>query len=693
MIFVESLKNLNIRLAGIKMSNEEFFHNKEALLRTFMQNTRDMVFILEVNNDGVKIIYTNETATKRLGYSIQEMNELGIEGFRKPIDESDTFKKHIDELKSTGEKTDYTILTCKDKSEFPVEVYAKIVNYYDTNYNVAIVRDITDRLNYEIELEKEIDVKTKELNENIYQLQSYKDAMDENSIVTIADPKGRITYANEKFYEVSGFEKDEVIGKQHNIVRHPDVLKEVFEDMWKTIKSKKIWRGKLKNLTKDGRTYIVQAVIVPVVDENGEIKEFIATRYEITDIINKQEKIEKLLITDALTDLYNRFHLNDSINSAKRGASIALIDINGFHEINDFYGDKIGDKVIIKLSKILKNRLKDKYNLFHLSGDEFIVFNEDVDKDIFISEMVETNNFLNTKTLKIKDKTFYLNTTVVLSFENSENLIPSVHLAKTYAKQNGLNFNIYTDDNPLEKEYRSNLIWSSRIKKAIQDDKITVFFQPIVDTKTKEVIKYESLVRMISTDGEVISPFFFLDKAKKSNQYNKITKIIIEKTLSAMEKHNIDCSINITIEDIDNADTKDFIYEQLEDFDRCEDIVFELVESEGIENFDEVNEFIQTIKSFGCKVAIDDFGTGYSNFEYLLKLNADTIKIDGSLIKEIDKNQDHYDIVKTIVSFAKIKKLKVVAEFVSSDSIYEKIKELDIDYSQGYLFAEPKPME
>jgi len=675
------------------MGNEEFFHNKDALLRTFMENTRDMVFISEIDDNGVKIIYTNKTATKRLGYSIDEMNELGIEGFRKPIDESDTFKKHIDELKLEGEKTDYTILTCKDKSEFPVEVYAKLVNYYDVSYNVAIVRDITDRLNYEIELEKEIEFKTKELNENIHELQSYKDAMDENSIVTIADTKGRVTYANEKFYEVSGFRKDEVIGKQHNIVRHPDVDKELFADMWKTISSKKIWRGKLKNLTKDGRTYIVQAVIVPVVDNSGEITEYIATRYEITDIINKQEKIEKLLITDALTDLYNRFHLNETINSAKRGASIALIDINGFHEINDFYGDEIGDEVIVKLSKILKNRLKGRYKLFHLSGDEFIVFNKDVEKDVFISEMVETNNFLNTKTLKIKDKTFYLNTTVVLSFENRENLIPSVHLAKTYAKLNGLNFNIYTDDNPLEKEYRSNLIWSTRIKKAIKEDRITVFFQPIVDTNTKEVIKHESLVRMISTEGEVISPYFFLDKAKKSNQYNKITMIVIDKTLDAMVKHNIDCSINITIEDIENAQTKDYIYEKLEEFDRCEDIAFELVESEGIENFDEVNEFIKTIKSYGCKVAIDDFGTGYSNFEYLLKLNADTIKIDGSLIKEIDKNQDHFDIVKTIVSFAKIKDLKVVAEFVSSDSIHEKIKELEIDYSQGYLFAEPKPME
>lgn len=159
-----------------------------------------------------------------------------------------------------------------------------------------------------------------------------------------------------------------------------------------------------------------------------------------------------------------------------------------------------------------------------------------------------------------------------------------------------------------------------------------------------------------------------------------------------MLTYDLKCSINITIEDMQNEDIKQYIYDKLDEFEKCKNITFELVESEGIENFDEVDEFIKVIKSYGCKLAIDDFGTGYSNFEYLLKLNADIIKIDGSLIKEIDKNQDYYDIVKTIVSFAKIKNLKVVAEYVSSQAIYDKVLELDIEYSQGYFFAEPKPL-
>lgn len=557
---------------------------------------------------------------------------------------------------------------------------------------VAVLEKLSEIRDHELELEQEIEEKTKELNKTIRQLKSYKDAMDVNSIVTIADTNGKIKYANEKFYEVSKFSPEEVIGKNHNIVRHPDVPKDTFKEMWKTIQSKKIWHGKLKNITKDGQAYIVQAAIVPILDENGDIEEYIATRYEITEIINKKDEIERLSKTDILTGLYNRFYLNETLKNYHQ-ASIALIDINSFHEINDFYGDRVGDSVIVELSKILYSRLKERYMLFHLCGDEFIVFNINIERDVFINEMIEVNNYLNSKTLMLQDKVFFLNTTMSLSFDDLNNLLPSVHLAKAYAKQNALSFNIYTTDNPLEREYQANLDWSNRIKKAINDDRITVFFQPIVDTVTKETVKYETLVRMIGKNGEVISPYFFLDKAKKSKQYTKISKIVIEKTLKAMTKHSIKCSINITIEDIKNSDSRNYIYEKLDSFERCEDITFELVESEGIHNLGEVSEFIKCIKSYGCRLAIDDFGTGYSNFEYLLKLNADIIKIDGSLIKEIDKNQDHYDIVKTIVNFAKIKGLEVVAEFVSSEAIYEKIKELNIEYCQGYYFAEPQLME
>ena len=197
-------------------------------------------------------------------------------------------------------------------------------------------------------------------------------------------------------------------------------------------------------------------------------------------------------------------------------------------------------------------------------------------------------------------------------------------------------------------------------------------------------------MRLIDEEGKVISPYLFLDIAKQSKLYPQITKRVLEKAFVAINATDKKISINITAEDILNINTKEFLFNQLQDSPKTQNIIFELVESEGIESFDEVKLFIDKIKSFGCQIAIDDFGTGYSNFEYLLKLEADIIKIDGSLIRQLDTNQNSYNVVESIVSFAKKNNIKTVAEFVATKEILEKVLQLGIDFSQGYLLGEPE---
>jgi EAL domain-containing protein (putative c-di-GMP-specific phosphodiesterase class I) len=165
---------------------------------------------------------------------------------------------------------------------------------------------------------------------------------------------------------------------------------------------------------------------------------------------------------------------------------------------------------------------------------------------------------------------------------------------------------------------------------------------------------------------------------------------MIEKTFKIFNNNHLEFSINLTIDDILNNDIKEFIFYMLKIYNVGSRLVFEIVESESIENFEEVCSFIKNVKLFGCKIAIDDFGTGYSNFQYLLKLNADYIKIDGSLIKDIYKNRTSEIVCKNIVNFAKDLNIKTIAEFVENESIFNKVKELGIDYSQGYYFSKPQ---
>nr|WP_306459109.1 EAL domain-containing protein [Aliarcobacter faecis] len=233
------------------------------------------------------------------------------------------------------------------------------------------------------------------------------------------------------------------------------------------------------------------------------------------------------------------------------------------------------------------------------------------------------------------------------------------------------------------------MLWTRKLKNAFIKDSIEVFYQPLIDNITKEVHKYECLVRMIEDDGKVISPFFFLEISKKSNQYTKLTRVVIEKAFKKFSNLPYEFSVNISYDDIEKDDFLDFIKEMLLKYNVQNKVIFEILEDENIKNYTYLISFIDEIKSLGCKVAIDDFGTGYSNFEHILKMNADYLKIDASLIKNIEKDENSYKITKTIIEFAKSLNLKTIAEYVENEEIFNIVKELGADYSQGYYFSPP----
>lgn len=190
-------------------------------------------------------------------------------------------------------------------------------------------------------------------------------------------------------------------------------------------------------------------------------------------------------------------------------------------------------------------------------------------------------------------------------------------------------------------------------------------------------------------EESIISPFFFLDISKKSNQYHKITRSVIQKSFKEFENLEFEFSINISYEDIANNDFLDFIKEMFALYNVKNKVVFEILEDEGIKNYTVLTNFVKEIKKLGCKVAIDDFGSGYSNFEHLLKMNVDYLKIDASLVKNIVEDENSYKVTKTIIEFAKNLNLKTIAEYVENKDIFDTIRDLGADYSQGYYFSAP----
>jgi len=216
-----------------------------------------------------------------------------------------------------------------------------------------------------------------------------------------------------------------------------------------------------------------------------------------------------------------------------------------------------------------------------------------------------------------------------------------------------------------------------------------LYYQPIFDNSANRIYKYECLVR-IKNDKEIIPPNAFLPTAKKAKLYPEITRIVLRKAIKKFADLKYNFSINLSIEDIHDHETAQHIFYILRENPLvAKKITFEILEEEGIDNFNEIYTFICKLKSAGSTVAIDDFGSGFSNFEYLIKLNVDYLKIDGTLIKNMDKDEDIYFIVQNVVKIAKKLNMKTVAEFVHSEEIQKLVKSAGIDYSQGYHIDPP----
>jgi diguanylate cyclase (GGDEF)-like protein/PAS domain S-box-containing protein len=522
---------------------------------------------------------------------------------------------------------------------------------------------------------------------------AYIKSINGTNLVSKTNLKGIITYTNESFEKTSGYTHDELIGKPHSIVRHPDMPKEAFKNLWETIEDGQVWRGIVKNKTKDGGYYWTDAVITPVTNKYGETIEYLSIRRDITELIDQKKQLLDMVNFDSLTSLASRTRLDSDLKNCKNPA-LALINIDGFSQINDFYGHHFGDAALQEFAKRLQKITKilcKSGDIYRQNGDEFVILCDTTDKENFIVIIGEILKELEEKTFTINDEKIDLTMSCGISFENSSSIRLTADMALRISRNKKENFIVYNDQISLNTLYEKNIFWAKKIKNAIANDKIVPFFQPIVNNKTNKYEKYEALVRMIGEDGKVISPYFFLDIAKKTKQYIQLTTIMLEKTFETFSNREEEFSINITMEDIVNKSINELILSLLLRYDGIgERVVFEIVESESIDgNYEEVLSFVEKVKSYGCKIAIDDFGSGYSNFEYLIKLKADFIKIDGSLIKDIHENKESYAVVSVIVSFAKQMNIKTIAEFVEDENILKTLKFLGVEYSQGYYFSAP----
>ena len=458
--------------------------------------------------------------------------------------------------------------------------------------------------------------------------------------------------------------------------------KEFFKEIWYTIKDKKQpWEGVIKNLSKNGKAYYVKTIIKPILDQYDNIIEYMALRNDISSIMSEKKQLLASL-------------------ESSQSSLLIIIQIENFDILDKFYDTATVEKIENIYGQSLLNYMPKGilFGKIYKLGEGRFALTEDYNNIINSSHNINIKEHLqvfvrNSKNSTIKLENIDYDISIAVSYCYGEtNLFENAK----YGIEKALNENksLVFANSLVDEAYeiaQKNIETIQMVKKALDSFKIVSFFQPIIDNKTKKIVKYESLVRLINEKDEIISPFFFLDVSKKGTYYTKITKRVIESSFEVLNHITNNVSINLSVLDIENEEIRNKLIELVSNEKYRGRVTFELLEDEQIKDFQTIKDFIRLVKDVGnVKIAIDDFGSGYSNFERLLEYTPDILKIDGSLIKNIETNSFSRNIVETIVTFAKKQKIKTIAEYVENENIYNILTKLEIDYSQGFYFGKPE---
>ncbi|WP_263832590.1 EAL domain-containing protein [Sulfurospirillum oryzae] len=405
--------------------------------------------------------------------------------------------------------------------------------------------------------------------------------------------------------------------------------------------------------------------------------------------------VHEFLTVDKVTKLQNAtmlYHFLDNFQQDHQ-LTIMLYNIDNFSFINQTYGAEFADEALFKVGEYLQYNLSQDVHLYRYNSDEFvIIFDPQIINPEFVAIQIQAF-FRETPIGEDKEKPVYITLSCGIATSNSPaSLLPNARIALREARMRGIpnQYNIYNTQDIFLKRTTIETTWIQKFRIALEEDRVVPYFQPIVDNVTQKITKYECLAR-IEDDGEIISPSHFLEAARRSGLMSNLTRIMINKSFKIFSGQNVAFSLNITNEDLLNQTFLDFLIakQKLYQIDPAL-VTFEILEDIIISDINHLPLLnLQVLKDMGYLLALDDFGSDRSNFNRLENLGVDFIKIDGQFIKGIDTNPRNQDIVESIALMAKKMGIQVVAEYVSTKEEFEMVRQLGVDYSQGYFFNVP----
>lgn len=458
--------------------------------------------------------------------------------------------------------------------------------------------------------------------------------------------------------------------------------------------------------TTSGDTVIVAWTHTLVENERGE-REILSIGIDVTQRKQDEHALQWLANNDSLTQIGNRrvFHnaLEKMLAKDQQGA-VVFIDVNRFKQINDIYGHTVGDQVLIDIADILKSQVRDDDLVCRMAGDEFTLILNGVERTSLQRILSQLAKHLS-GTLKLDDgrKLDYSASLGAALFpehgNDEQTLIVHSDMAMYQAKKKGLNnWHIFdfADDSLQELKNEHHLM--GVIRRALKEDLFKLYFQPILDVNSQKISHYEVLLRLKDEEGDSISPSLFIPVAERVGLINELDTWVVNHIfakvthLSPQFKDKLKFAINISAPSLQDQYFASKLFKISEKYHiPPQMIIVELTETAYIDNLAQVLANLNFLNEKGFDIALDDFGVGFSSFSYMKQLPLTYVKLDGSYVKDLATNEKNKAFIESVVILAKAFDMKTIAEFVQDRNTLLELKEIGVDYAQGYFLGRAKP--
>lgn len=534
-------------------------------------------------------------------------------------------------------------------------------------------------------------------------LQMYKRIFDSASEgMVITDSSGRILAINEAFTGITGYQPAEVIGQNPRLLKSGQHGPDFYERMWQALTEQGSWEGEIWNRKKDGTIYPEWLMINCMRNEQLQIVHYFASFYEIGELKKRDKQIAFMAYHDILTRLPNRSHLEQRLARSlarikNEGGKLAVlyIDLDNFKNINDVFGHKHGDDLLVQVSQRLAAVVSGNDILCRIGGDEFVLLLERVDNDSLIYLTANRILAVLKKPFVLEFKKMYVNASVGTAVypgdgETALDLVRSADMAMHKAKREGKNRHAQFTKGMHDELYEKLRI-ENGIRYGLLHREFVVYYQPKVRTRTRRTSSLEALIRW-NKGGKMISPGVFIPIAEESSLIDELCLFVLHETCAfhtTMQQRGVavPVSVNISPRQFHSLDFVDIVEDLVGRYQMDPHYLeFEITETTAMHNVEHTLTIMHRLRELGIFFSIDDFGTGYSSLGSLSKMPVHTLKIDKQFVDDLEANSG---IVATIIAISQQMHLNVVAEGVETEEQLLRLDAMGCHEVQGYYFSRP----